>query len=159
MVALFVLVRAINRYGDPTPWAPQKNAVFTLMSFVNTTKYPPSLDFLLMTLGPAILLLAWLDRLTVSPRNFVVVFGRVPMFYYLLHFLVRDLVGAVVFFGHFGGVVGKIHPPFDFPPGLGFGLPGVYLAWAAVVLLLYWPCLRFGRYKRAHPEKIWLSYL
>jgi uncharacterized membrane protein len=159
MIVLFVVIRAINLYGDPSPWAHQRNALYTFMSFVNVTKYPPSLDFILMTLGPAILSLALLDRVSVSRRNFVVVFGRVPMFYYLAHFLVRDILAAIILYIQVGPALLHIHPPFDVPPNMGFGLPGVYLIWAVVVALLYWPCLRWSEYKRAHPDKAWLSYL
>jgi hypothetical protein len=159
MVVAFIVIRAINRYGDPEPWAVQRNALYTVMSFVNTTKYPPSLDFLLMTLGPAILALAWLDRLRVSPRNFVVIFGRVPMFYYVAHFVVRDLLAPIIFYLQIGKELFHIRPPFYIPANMGFSLPGVYLIWACIVIALYWPCRRYAEYKRAHPEKRWLSYL
>jgi uncharacterized membrane protein len=82
----FFVIRAINLYGDPVPWARQKSAVFTVLSFLNCTKYPASLDFVLMTLGPAILLLAYFDGRSLKPSNAIVVFGRVPMFYFVLHF-------------------------------------------------------------------------
>ncbi len=83
----FVVIRAFNVYGDPVPWATQTSAVYTALSFLNTTKYPPSLDFLLMTLGPALLGLAWLDRLGLDTSNPLVIFGRVPLFYFVLHFV------------------------------------------------------------------------
>ena len=159
MIVLFVVIRIINHYGDPSPWAPQRNALYTFMSFVNVTKYPPSLDFILMTLGPAILSLALLDRASVSRRNFVVVFGRVPMFYYLAHFFLRNLLAIPIFLVQVGPAILHAHPPFDVPPTMGFNLPGVYLIWIVIVVLLYYPCVRWSEYKRAHPEKIWLSYL
>src|SRR5204862_5028373 len=82
MIMLFVAVRLINRYGDPQPWQTQPSASLTVLSFLNCAKYPPSLDYVLMTLGPAVLSLSLLDGVRVSARNFVLVFGRVPMFYY-----------------------------------------------------------------------------
>jgi uncharacterized membrane protein len=154
MVALFLVLRTINRYGDPAPWAGQKSALFSVMSFLNCTKYPPSLDYLLMTLGPALLALAWLDGVRVSRDHFVVVFGRVPLFYYLVHFvLITASYGLVLHLrsGAGPGAVGATHP--------GYPLPVVHAIWVALVLSLYWPCRAYGRYKRAHPEKRWLSYL
>ena len=159
LVVLFVIIRGINRYGDPNPWSSQKNTLFTVMSFLNVWKYPPSLDYLLMTLGASILLLAFLDRLRVSPRNFVVVFGRVPMFYYLAHFPLRDLLAWLLFYFQIGPRVFGIRSLRDLPDGMGYSLIGVYLSWLAVVLLLYYPCRRYAEYKRAHPKKAWLSYL
>jgi uncharacterized membrane protein len=159
MIVLFVLVRAINRYGDPFPWAPQKNATFAMLSFINCWKYPPSFDFILMTLGPAIMALSLLDRVQVSRRNFVVVFGRVPLFYYLIHFWIISLSALAVYVIQYGRAVLEWHAPFGLPEGTGFSLPIVYAIWAGLVLLLYWPCRRYGEYKRAHPEKGWLSYL
>ena len=158
LTLLFVGFRAVNGYGDPARWAVQKNALFTLMSFLNTTKYPPSLDFLLMTLGPALLALGWLDRLHVGPANPVVVFGRVPMFFYALHFAARDLLGLVVYSIQTGKLVLDPRGP-QLPPDAGFTLPGVYAFWVLVVVALYWPCKRFSEYKRAHPEQRWLSYV
>ena len=86
IVIAFLVLRAVNLYGDPVPWSPQKTAVLTVLSFLNCTKYPASLDFLLMTLGPALLALAWLDRYPPNANNPVLIFGRVPLFYFVLHF-------------------------------------------------------------------------
>lgn len=85
-VAAFLVLRALNGYGDPAPWAHQKSATFTILSFLNCTKYPGSLDFLLMTLGPALVGLAWLDGRSFTPANPLIVFGRVPLFYFVAHF-------------------------------------------------------------------------
>jgi uncharacterized membrane protein len=156
MVALFLVLRAINRYGDPVPWARQKSALFTFMSFINCTKYPPSLEFLLMTLGPAMLALALLDRVRVGPRHFVLVFGRVPLFYYLAHFALIALLWLADTAAH-----GRLGALTDTDPArlVQHPLPSIYALWAAVVVALYWPCRRYAEYKRAHPEKRWLSYL
>ncbi len=158
MTALFVAVRAFNRYGDPSPWSTQKDGLFTLLSFINCTKYPPSLDYLLMTLGPAILVLAALDRIQVSRRNPFLVFGRVPMFYYLVHFWLISLSARAVYVVTQGST-GWAYALFHRPEGVGYPLPVVYGVWAAVVVSLYWPCRRYAEYKAAHPEKQLLSYL
>ena len=93
----FVIVRGLNVYGDPAPWSAQPSVIFTALSFLNTTKYPPSLSFLLMTLGPALLALACFERVQFSRSNPLVVFGRVPLFYFILHFyLAHALAVAVV---------------------------------------------------------------
>lgn len=91
-IAAFLVVRALNGYGDPVPWSSQGSSNYTILSFLNTTKYPPSLAFLLMTLGPAALALAWLDRPTLTPSNPLVVFGRVPLFYFVVHFYAAHLI-------------------------------------------------------------------
>jgi len=144
LLALFLAVRFVNQYGDPTPWAPGKNAVFTVMSFVNCNKYPPSLDFLLMMMGPILLLLAALEREAPAWMGPVRTFGRVPMFFFLLHLPLIRL----------GAAVTKSFRP---PPRTGFGLLGVYMAWIVFVLLLYYPCRSFAALKRRNKSP-WLSY-
>src|SRR6476659_8125899 len=122
---LFIVIRAINIYGDPSQWSPQKNLIYTVLSFVNTTKYPPSLLFLLMTLGPAILALSFFE--SEAPRswirNFFVTFGRVPLFFYLLQWYTAHLISLLLHF-----VFGKptsflFQAPLNFgppPQGIGF---------------------------------------
>jgi uncharacterized membrane protein len=154
----FVGLRILNHYGDPSPWSPQKDGVFTFLSFLNCTKYPPSLEYLLMTLGPSILVLAWLDRLRVSGRNFVVVFGRVPLFFYCVHFWVITLSSRAVYLVLHGSEA-LSYRVFALPEGVGFSLPVVYAVWGALIASLYWPCRRYAEFKSAHPEKWWLSYL
>jgi uncharacterized membrane protein len=159
-IGLFILLRTFNVYGEPSPWGPQANPVFSVLSFLNTTKYPPSLLYLCMTIGPALLFLSWVE--TVRPRfeGFFVTFGRVPFFYYIVHFYLIHLlaVGAVVL----------AHRPwtdmviFFLKPKVadfGYDLWVVYAVWAAVILITYPLCRWYGRYKRAHKEKWWLSYL
>ncbi|HEV8429834.1 MAG TPA: heparan-alpha-glucosaminide N-acetyltransferase domain-containing protein [Pyrinomonadaceae bacterium] len=160
---LFIILRAINLYGDPSEWAPQKNIVYTVLSFVNTTKYPPSLIFLLMTLGPAILALAFFE--SEAPRgwirNFFVTFGRVPLFFYLLQWYTAHLISLLLHF-----VFGKptsflFQAPLNFgppPEGIGFNLGVVYLSWIAGVLLLYPLCKWFAGVKQRRKDW-WLSYL
>jgi uncharacterized membrane protein len=162
-VALFILLRTINIYGDPSPWSTQKNIVFTLLSFLNTTKYPPSLLYLLMTLGPAMIFLS----VTEKPMGFfsrkITLFGRVPMFYYIVHLYWLHLLAmlAVVLTGHkwsemvLNGFIGESSQL----RGFGFNLFTVYLIWIAIVLSLYPLCKWYDRYKKNHRSTWWLSYL
>jgi uncharacterized membrane protein len=163
----FVVVRALDGYGDPHPWSAQRSPLFTLFSFLACSKYPPSLDYLLMTLGPALLFLGAADRLLdgASPRwaRPFVIFGRVPFFYYVLH--VPLLHGAAVAIGALtmgsAGASGFAHKILLSGPEsgrFGFSLPVVYLAWALVVLTLYPACRWFAGVK-ARNRSAWLSYL
>jgi uncharacterized membrane protein len=159
----FVVLRAINRYGDPHPWTPQPTPLYTFFSFLACSKYPPSLDYLLMTLGPAIVFLGLVDGFSARWPRHIVIFGRVPFFYYVLH--VPLLHGAAVLTGMlvFGAAAapafaGKMFlPPADYAH-FGFPLGIVYLAWALVVLLLYPACRWFAAVKARHRAP-WLSYL
>jgi uncharacterized membrane protein len=163
----FVVLRALNGYGDPAPWATQSSPAYTALSFLNTTKYPPSLDFLLMTLGPALLALAWFDRLDLKPSNPLVVFGRVPLFYFVIHFYAAHAAAVFLAFVRYGagGLAFVFHPvpsmggPRElFPAPFGYDLWVAYLVWALVVLALYPACLRFAEIK-AKRQDWWLSYL
>ena len=163
---LFIVLRAINVYGDPSKWSSQKNAVFTLLSFLNTTKYPPSLLFLLMTLGPAVLALAWFEMnktFAGGLRNALVTFGRVPLFFYLLQWYTAH--GLAVMLGLIAGqnVAWQFESPIDKfshppPSGLGFPLWVVYVCWIIGALLLYPLCKWFAGVK-ARRRDWWLSYL
>ena len=163
LTALFVLLRAIDVYGDPDRWSLQKNALFTLFSFLNCHKYPPSLLYLLMTLGPALLVLALLDRGTPRWLKPVLVFGRVPLFYYLLHIpLIHGLAVLIAYvrYGHaewFFANPPAAGPP-SIPAGYGYSLPIVYLIWVGVIATLYPVCQWFAEVKRRRRE-VWLSYL
>ncbi len=163
-IFLFIVVRASNLYGDPSEWSRQKNAIFTVLSFVNTTKYPPSLLYLLMTLGPAILLLAWFESTKASPGalwNAFVTFGRVPLFFYLLQWYTAHGIAVLLNFALGKPVRFLFQTPLDWnnvPPGMGFNLAVVYACWIAGVLLLYPLCRWFaGVRQRGHDW--WLSYL
>lgn len=160
----FVVLRALNVYGDPSRWTEQKTAVFTVLSFLNTTKYPPSLLFLLMTLGPALIFLGLVDGGTPRGLRPALVIGKVPLFYYVLHFSLIHLLAVVVCGLRYGAVHWMFespdleHYPFTTPPGWGFSLPGVYLAWAFVVLAMYPLCRWFAALKQRRSDA-WLSYL
>ena len=166
LVAAFVVLRAVNVYGDPAPWSAQSTAAFTLLSFLRTTKYPPSLAFLLMTLGPALLFLAWLDRRPLSPRHPVVVIGSVPLFYYVVHFFLLHVMAAGLALARYGsGAFSFLFGPFPsmggprdlFPSDFGWPLWVVYLAWLAVVLVMYPLCVRFAALKRGGSR--WAGYV
>ncbi|MGZ4860920.1 MAG: hypothetical protein ACXV8M_15270, partial [Candidatus Angelobacter sp.] len=163
----FVVVRAVNLYGDPAPWAHQKSGVFTVLSFLNCTKYPGSLDFLRMTLGPALLVLAWFDRRTFKPANPLVVLGRVPMFYFILHFYLIHALTVLAAWLRYGSSVGRFMfnplpsmggPEKLFPPNFGYSLWTVYAVWLLVVVLLYPLCRWFANVKATRRDW-WLSYL
>lgn len=160
VTAFFIIGRAINLYGDPAPWARQQSWVFTALSFLNVTKYPPSLLFLLMTLGPAFLFLAWAEgRQPGRVGRIFITFGRVPLFYYLLQWPAAHLfaVLATLLAGKSAAYM-FANPPVNFPPNAGFSLWVVYLLWAVGLLLLYPLCAWFSRVKQRRRDW-WLSYL
>lgn len=164
-IAAFILIRAINVYGDPAHWSSQRNGLYTVLSFLNVTKYPPSLCYVLMTLGPGLLFLSVAEKPLNRFTKALAVFGRVPFFYYILHIYLFHLLAmlAAVIQGHPAGDMA------DFSTwvtgvaklkGYGFSLWVVYAVWIAVVLALYPLCKRFDVYKRANQaQKRWLSYL
>jgi uncharacterized membrane protein len=155
----FVVLRLLNVYGDPSPWSAQSTPVMTLVSFLNTTKYPPSLLYLLMTLGPAIMSLVALERARGPVARFFEVFGRVPLFYYLAHIVLAHLLaGLTAKAMGFGDVVLTMPPFFGMPEGWGFGLGAVYLIWIGVVLLLYLPCKWYADLKARRRDLTVLSY-
>ena len=165
LTVTFVVVRALNIYGDPLPWSHQATPGFTLLSFLNVTKYPPSLDFLLMTLGPAIVAMAWLEKFHFSFRNPLIVFGRVPFFYYAAHLLLAHLITIGLNFVRYGAKSFLLIAPPSmgsprelFPSDYGYPLWTVYLVWIVVLLLLYPACLWFGALKQRHHDW-WLTYL
>jgi uncharacterized membrane protein len=163
-VAAFVILRGVNVYGDPLRWSRQKSAAFTVISFLNTNKYPPSLLFLLMTLGPALLLLWAVDGRTPRFLRPALIFGKVPMFYYLLHIPLIHLIAVAVCYARYGHVHWMFESPnvMQFPvtppPGWGLSLPIVYLLWASVVIALFPLCRWFAGVKQRRSDA-WLSYL
>ena len=163
----FVVLRLVNGYGDPSPWSAQSTPTLTVLSFLRTTKYPPSLEFLLMTLGPALLALAALtaiDRQPLSARHPLLVFGKVPLFYYLLHWYVLHSVAIVMAWFRYGrigfmfGVPSSLLPLGTYPDDYGYSLPVVCLVWAGIVIAIYPACLWYARLK-ARSRSAWLSYL
>jgi uncharacterized membrane protein len=163
-VAAFVVIRGINIYGDLRPWAPQTTPLFTFFSFINANKTPPSLLYLLMTIGPALLALRWFDG--GSPRVLApaVTIGRVPMFYYVAHVLVLHLIVVAEALARYGNIASTLQSPtpdkypFTQPPDWPASLPMVYASWIVVVLLLYPLCRWYSRFKATHSSRL-LSYL
>jgi len=160
----FLVIRGINIYGDPSHWMRQKNALFSVLSFLNTTKYPPSLLFVLMTLGPALIFLSSVDRGTPRILRPALVIGKVPFFYYMLHFALIHLLAVVTCYARYGSARWMFespdlgHYPFSPPPGWGYSLPIVYLTWAFVVVAMYPLCRWFAAVKQRRSDA-WLSYL
>jgi uncharacterized membrane protein len=160
----FIVIRAINRYGDPAPWTAQASGLFTALSFLNVTKYPPSLDFLLMTLGPAMILLALVDRGTPRWLRPALMIGKVPLFYFIGHFLLIHLLAVVFCLARYGTAHWMFespdlgHYPFSAPPAWGYSLPIVYLLWGSVVATMYPLCRWFAGVKQRRTDS-WLSYM
>jgi uncharacterized membrane protein len=164
LVIAFLALRAVNVYGDPSRWAHQRTGVFTVLSFINTTKYPPSLLYLSMTLGPALLFLRAVDGHTPRALQPALVFGKVPMFYYVLHIVLIHLLAVAACLARYGGAHWMFESPsldrypVTQPPGWPAPLPVVWLLWVSVAVLLYPVCRWFAGVKRRRTDW-WLSYL
>jgi uncharacterized membrane protein len=158
-VIAFILVRAFNVYGDPQPWHFDPNATAaSVMSFLGTTKYPPSLLYILMTLGPLAIACAFVERLRGSIKNVLMTFGRAPLAFYIAHLYLIHLAAVVLGVAQgFAAEQFLTHYRF-FPKGFGVGLPGVYLIWIGVVAMLY-PLCRWVTAIKARRRDWWLSYL
>src|SRR5579863_3004264 len=161
---LFIILRSINVYGNLYPWSAQSSPMLTLLSFLKIHKYPPSLDYLLVTEGFAMIFLSATENVSNRFTKFISVYGRVPMFYYLCHLLLIHLgamLAAVLTGYHWYDMVSFDTWITELPrfKGYGFGLGAVYLIWIALVLILYPLCRRYDNYKSRHKEKWWLSYL
>jgi uncharacterized membrane protein len=159
-IMLFVITRYINIYGDSHHWVAQDTTVNTILSFIDCTKYPPSLLYLLMTLGPAILVLPLLEKLNNAISRFFLVFGRVPMFYYILHiYLIHTMAMTIALFQNIPAYYfTDTDKSFGPKPGWGYDLQGVYFYWALTIAILYFPCRWFMNIKMNH-KKWWLSYI
>lgn len=158
---LFIILRSINRYGNPTPWEAQKSPLNTFLEFIDVSKYPPSLDFLCMTLGPALLLLAVLEQAKGKWKEIVSTYGSVPFFYYVLHFYLLHFLLVIAFFlsGYTAKDIVDPNIPFLFRPAdFGYSLPVVYLIWIIVVAVLYKPSKWFWQYRQTH-DQWWLKYI
>jgi uncharacterized membrane protein len=163
-IILFIVIRFINVYGDPSPWSQQPTAWYSVLSFIKVTKYPPSLLYILITLGPAILFLAVTEKVSNAVSKVISIYGRVPMFYYILHIFLLHLLTLLAsgWFTNFGFKVWILDQPLWFATklkGYGFSLGIVYWVWAGIVVSLYPLCKWYDNYKTNHKEKWWLSYL
>lgn len=162
-ILLFLILRGLNLYGDPNPWSPQSTVVYSILSFLNTTKYPTSLHFLLMTIGPALVFLALTEGAKNRIADFVLTFGRVSLFFYLVHIYAIHLLALVSL-----EICGRswsewIITAEAFMSGsladFGFGLYVVYIVWALVLLGMVPLCKWYRAYKKSHPEKRLLAYI
>lgn len=157
--AAFVVLRMVNVYGDPSPWQVQeRGALFTGLSFLNTTKYPVSLLFTLMTIGPAVLALPWLERWRGRFADFFLTFGRVPLFFYLLHFFAIHLMAAIYSQVRYGATGWWVFGPNRWPEGYTPNLVVTYLGWFAVLALFVPLCRWFGAVKSRRREW-WIRFL
>jgi len=162
-IAAFGVLRFLNHYGDPAPWRTQASGPMTVLSFFNATKYPPSLLFLLMTLGPALLVLRAVDGGIPAALRPALEYGRVPFFYYCAHFALIHLFAVLVAGVRYSAVHWMFESPsldkypFTPPPGWGFSLPVVYAIWIGVVIALYPACRKFAAFKAQRAHRV-LSY-
>ena len=161
LTAAFFLLRTIDVYGDPLKWSPRASALRTCFSYFNCQKYPPSLLFLLMTLGPTIALLPLLERDVIPApiSRFLITLGRVPLFYFVAQWYVIKVLAMVV------AAARGFSPDYLYvsgvpaPPGVKFELPMVYFWFFVVLVILYFPCRWFAGVKARHKDVWWLSYL
>ena len=157
---LFILLRSINSYGDMHQWQHQTESLFTFFDFINTTKYPPSLLYILMTIGPALIVLPYLEN--IGDRGIwkkIIIFGRVPFFYYILHVALIHAIAFMILFasGHSWDDL-DFHREGALPYGSGHALWLVYVFWIIVICILYFPCRWYCKYKATH-NHWWLSYI
>jgi uncharacterized membrane protein len=160
-IVLFIVLRWINVYGDLHPWKIQDTILLTIFDFVKTTKYPASLLFILMTMGPALILLSCIENFSGSTTKKIIVFGKVPFFFYVLHVFLLHSIAFILFFstGHSWSDLDFIHfREGSLPYGSGHPLWMVYVVWIMVVIILYFPCRWYGKYKSTN-KYLWLSYI
>ncbi len=163
LILLFIAIRFINVYGNPELWSTQKNELYTVLSFINVHKYPPSLLYMCMTIGPAFLLLTMFEKIQNGFTNVMRIYGRVPFFYYVAHLYLVHLISAIFFIakGHTfqqATTIGSDLPFYFLAANDGYSLFIVYVVWISVVIALFPLCKWYNNYKTAHKEKWWLSY-
>ena len=162
-IGAFLILRLTNFYGEPNPFSLQNSITYSIMSFFNTTKYPPSLLYILMTIGPSLLLLSVIEKYKNKVTDFFIVFGRVPLFYYFIHILIIHMLAIILLV-----LTNKDYSiMFNMTPYLpgqnqlveyGYPLWVVYVVWFIVILILYPLCYKYMKYK-SNSKKWWLSYL
>jgi len=153
MTVLFFVIRGINVYGDMNPWSVQSTTGMTIVSFLNVTKYPPSLLYLLLTLGPSIILLSLFERIHGKLSDFLIVFGRVPMFFYIIHLYLIHSVAVVLGVIQGYSVWDMMHDFEELPEGYGMGLVASYIFWIALIVVSYYLCRWYVGFKKGktHP--------
>ncbi len=164
LIGFFILLRGINLYGDPNPWTPQNTMFHTFLSFIKVHKYPPSLAYMSVMIGIAILALSFLETIQNKITKAFRVFGRTAFFYYILHFYLVHTICMILYFSRGHSLVEAINSLQTFPflfsiKGEGYSLGFVYLIWMLIISGLYPLCKWYDSYKTAHKEKWWLSYL
>ncbi|WP_298497207.1 heparan-alpha-glucosaminide N-acetyltransferase domain-containing protein [uncultured Algibacter sp.] len=162
-IALFFIIRGINIYGNLEPWTIQDTATKTILSFFSVTKYPPSLIYILITMGPSLLFLYAVENIKNKVTDFLLVFGRVPLFYYFIHILLIHglaIIGMLIFGGNWEHMI-LTKDVFSNQKliNYGYSLFVVYMVWIAVIALLYYPSKKYMIYKANNKDKWWLSYL
>lgn len=161
MIMVFVVLRLINEYGDPFHWSTQRNTLSSFLSFMNVHKYPPSIMYACITIGPGILFLAISEEWTGKLSSIIRVYGSVPFFYYIAHIYLNHLFEVIAFFLSGYGAKDIVTPNFPFlfrPPQFGFDLWAVYCIWAFLIVVLYPLCKWYSQYKKTHSQW-WLRYL
>ncbi|WP_207514737.1 DUF1624 domain-containing protein [Longitalea luteola] len=160
-MGLFILLRVLNIYGDPVPWATQKNGVYTFLSFMNVTKYPPSLQFCLLFVGVLFLLTCALQGIRNKLTEVISIYGKVPLFYFLIHFyIIHLLVFVMVYMQGFTSADMVFGFNFGRPKsGSGLDLWAIYVVWLAIVAVMYPLCKWYAGYKENNKGKKWLRYL
>jgi uncharacterized membrane protein len=162
-ILVFVVLRFVNSYGDPSSWQSQPNGVYTFLSFINLTKYPPSLMYILVMLGISFIFLSFAEKIKGKLSQYVVSLGRVPMFFYIVHIYLIHILALIAALATGFSVSDMTFTTWITDSknlkGYGFNLLVVYVVWISVVLLLYPLCLWYEHYKANHKEKWWLSYL
>ncbi|WP_303315803.1 heparan-alpha-glucosaminide N-acetyltransferase domain-containing protein [Flavivirga abyssicola] len=163
-VCLFFVIRGLNVYGDLVPWSTQDTATKTVLSFFNVTKYPPSLAYILITIGPALLFLYGIEAVKNKVTDFFLIFGRVPLFYYFLHILVIHsvaIIGLIISGDDWQKMILDMNAwnTGSLASGYGYSLFVVYLLWAGLITLLYFPSKKYMIHKANNKDKWWLSYL
>jgi uncharacterized membrane protein len=162
IVLLFITLRFLNVYGDPSPWSLQRNGFYTLMDFLNTTKYPPSLLYLCMTLGPALLILVPLEHFAGRMAEALRIIGRVPFFYYIVHFFLVHILAVITYSLIYGRYVDFLNMMannnFNFPEEYSPQVWVVYVVWGVLLYPLYRMCKWYNTYKFSRTSK-WLKYI
>jgi len=160
-VLLFIILRTLNQYGDPSPWSVQRTTALSVISFFNVSKYPPSLMFLCMTIGPGLIFLSAVEKVNNPFTRLLTVYGNVPFFYFVLHLFLLRFLNLILFYVQGYGTENIVTPNSIMlfrPSEFGVNLWGVYLIWLLVIAIMYLPCRWFSRYKKTH-HQWWLSYL